>query len=79
MLIGKMQTSPKSYFCVFYGVIGIFKDYFVSGYAVQKLLFFEILHLYMILKDMANFWRWNPYIAQIDFYGFYGGLWFKFI
>ena len=46
MLIGKIQTSPKSNFYVFYGVIGIF---FVNGYTVLKWLYFEILHLYMIL------------------------------
>ena len=47
--LGEIQTTSKSKFYGFYEVSGPILDYFIKGCTVQKLIFFEILLLFMIL------------------------------
>ena len=43
------QTSSNSNFYCFYGVNGLFLDYFIKGCAVRKCVFSEISHFFIVL------------------------------
>ena len=62
----KSRPLPNRFFYSLYGVNKPFLDNVFKRYVVQKFMFFEILHLFMILCDLNNFSRWNTDQFQID-------------